>query len=201
MNYWFLPESGIPVSSTTVHRITQFECGLEINKDKLKEFDMKVSDNFRNSRSSADRSISPEEWKELVDNDEAFTEYFEKVFDNLDVNDSDDFSPDTFYGYFNMEISMDHGGEEQQIAKFVKQMKDNEGNSIGMSNKNPILDTGVYEIEFQNGFLKPVAANTIAKSLFAQVDQEGRRHNIFDMIIDIRKTDKAVKGGDEFDIS
>ena len=41
---------------------------------------------------------------------------------------------------------MDCGGEEPQPAKVVERMKDNEGNTIGMSNKNPILDTRVYEI-------------------------------------------------------
>ena len=95
---------------------------------------------------------------------------------------------------------MDQSGEESQIAKVVKQMKDNEENPIGMSNKNQILDTTVYDIEFQNGFRHPVAANIIAKILFSQVNQEGRRHNLFDMVIDVRKSDKSVKGGDAFDI-
>ena len=41
---------------------------------------------------------------------------------------------------------MDRGGEEPQLSKVVKQMKYNEWNPIGMANKNPILDTRVYEI-------------------------------------------------------
>ena len=35
---------------------------------------MKVSDKFKNIKLSADGSISPEYWKELLDNDEAFDE-------------------------------------------------------------------------------------------------------------------------------
>ena len=80
-------------------------------------------------------------------------------------------------------------------------MKDNEGNPIGMASKNSILDTRVYEIEFQGGFRQTVAANIIAENLFAQVDQEGIRHKLIDMIIDVRKADKAVKDKDVFDIS
>ena len=100
-----------------------------------------------------------------------------------------------------MEISMDCGGEDPKLAKVVKWMKDNEGNPIVMANKNPMLDTRVYEIEFQYGFRQPVANNLIAQNLFAQVNQEGRWRKLIDMIIDVRKNDKAVKGEDAFDIS
>ena len=80
-------------------------------------------------------------------------------------------------------------------------MKDNEGNPIGMANKNPILDTRVYDIEFQYGFRQPVAANLIAENLFAQVDQEGRRHKLINIIIDVRIIDQYVKDEYLFDIS
>ena len=99
-----------------------------------------------------------------------------------------------------MDIAMDRGGEEPQLARVVKRIKDNEGNPIGMANKNPILDTRVYEIEFQDGFCQPVAANIIAENLFDQVYQERRSHKITDMIIDVRKTDKALTDKDAFDI-
>ena len=46
-----------------------------------------------------------------------------------------------------MYIDMDRAGDEPQLDKFVKRMKDNEGNPIGMAQKHSILDTRVYEIE------------------------------------------------------
>ena len=81
---------------------------------------MKVSEKFKNKKFSADVSISPEDWKESVDNDEAFVNGFLKFFDNTDVSDADDFSPDNFYAYVNMEIYTDCGGEEPKFAKVVK---------------------------------------------------------------------------------
>ena len=66
---------------------------------------------------------------------------------------------------------MDWCGEDPQLAKVVNLMKDNEGNPIGMSNKNPILDTIFYEIEFEDDFHHPVAANLIPGNLFAPVNQ------------------------------
>ena len=56
---------------------------------------MKVLDKFNNKKLSADGSIIPEYWKELVDNDEASAEEFETFFDDTDINDADDFSTDT----------------------------------------------------------------------------------------------------------
>ena len=58
-------------------------------------------------------------WKELVDHDENFAVEFEKVFDHSDFNYADDFFPDNFDGYVNMEIAMDRGGEEPQLTKVV----------------------------------------------------------------------------------
>ena len=69
---------------------------------------------------SADRSITQEDWKELVDNNESFAEEFKKVFDNPDVSDFDEFSPDNFDGYVNMEIAMDTSGEEPHPTKVIK---------------------------------------------------------------------------------
>ena len=45
-----------------------------------------------------------------------------------------------------------------------------------------------------------MAAKLIYKNLFPQVDQEGRRHNLISMIIDVRKTDKSLKAEDAFNI-
>ena len=52
-------------------------------------------------------------------------------------------------------------------------MKDTHGLTIGTTNSNPILDTRMYEVEYQDGYKASLTANTIAQNLFAQVDEEG----------------------------
>ena len=42
MSYWILPESGIPVSCTTVQRITNMEKQTDEYKEILKDFDVKL---------------------------------------------------------------------------------------------------------------------------------------------------------------
>ena len=50
-------------------------------------------------------------------------------------------------------------------------MKDNERNTIGMSNSNPILDTRVYEVYYTYGYRQALAFNVVAGNLIYQVDK------------------------------
>ena len=65
-------------------------------------------------------------------------------------------------------------------------MKDNQGRPIGIASDNPIFDTRMYEVEYQDGHTVALAANLIAENLFAQVDEEGNRSVLFDEIVDVR---------------
>ena len=56
----------------------------------------------------------------------------------------------------------------------------------------------MYEVEYADGYKTSMAANTIAENLFAQVDEEGQRHVLFDEIIDHRVNQDAVKQQDAF---
>ena len=51
----------------------------------------------------------------------------------------------------------------------------------------------MYEVDYQDGTKASLAANYIAKNLFAQVDQEGNRHVLLDEIIDYRVSGCEVK--------
>ena len=55
-----------------------------------------------------------------------------------------------------------------------------------MANDNPILDSRMYKVEYQDGAKASLAANFIAENMFAQVDQEGNCHILLDEIIDYR---------------
>ena len=49
-----------------------------------------------------------EMWKDLVDGDEDFQTKFTRLFDNTDVKeDHDQFTPDSYDNYINMELSLD----------------------------------------------------------------------------------------------
>jgi hypothetical protein len=69
---------------------------------------------------------------------------------------------------------------------------------IGTAHDNPILDSWMYEVEYQDDYKSAMAANAIAQNLFAQVDAEGNCQLRFDEIIDHRTNGKEVKQQDAF---
>jgi hypothetical protein len=79
-------------------------------------------------------------------------------------------------------------------AVVKKHKRDKDGHLIGKTNSNPILDTSLYHVEFADGSSGTYAANTIAKYIFKQIDEEGHAHVLFDSIIAHKKGKDAVSG-------
>ena len=98
----------------------------------------------------------------------------------------DEFTPDTYDDqYLNMELSVPRGDNPNpQYAKVTKRLRDADGIPIGTANENPILDSRMYEVEYQDGTKASLAANYIAENLFMLVDPEGNRHVLLDELID-----------------
>ena len=200
MSFHILPESGIPVVAGTVQRVTEAEKQTDANKEKMKVFSEKIAQKFKEDRLvTVGRKPNLEEWADLLEDDEDFAAEFNCLYDNTDVAEADDdFDPDSYDAYLNMELTVNRGGPHAEFARVTKRLKDHRGNPIGTANSNPILDTRMYEVEYHDGSKQAMAANVIAENMFASVDEEGYRHKLLDTIIDIRKTDEAVKKEDSF---
>jgi len=133
--------------------------------------------------------------------DEDFQEEFSNNVSNDDIKEADkDFTPKVFDDtYLNMELALPNGdGAEPAFARVTKQLRDANGLPIGTAHDNPILDSRMYEVDYQDGHKSAMAANAIAQNLFAQVDAEGNRHVLFDEIIDHHTYGKEVKQQDAF---
>ena len=63
-----------------------------------------------------------------------------------------------------MSLTLPRGSTMAQ-CRVVKRARDNDNNIIGRSNKNPVLDTREYVVEFKDGEGATLEANTIAKSM------------------------------------
>ena len=75
-----------------------------------------------------------------------------------------------------MELAVPRGDNPNpQYAKVTKRLRDADGIPIGTVNENPILDSHMYEVEYQDGTKASLAANYIVENLFTQIDQEGNR--------------------------
>jgi hypothetical protein len=87
-------------------------------------------------------------------------------------------------------------GGQVVSGRVIRRKRDNDGNLIGKANKDPLLDTSLVEVEFQDGHIEAYTANAIAESMYEQVDEEGNLQRLMDEIIDHRKLGDAVHPDD-----
>jgi hypothetical protein len=93
-------------------------------------------------------------------------------------------------------------GNKMKGGKVTSRKKDHNGNPIGKSNTNPILDTRIYDVLFGDGSTGQYAENVIAKQMYSQVDSEGHSFAIMDDIIDHKKNESlAVSSDDQYIVS
>ena len=203
MSYWILPVSGIPISRTTVQRMTELEKSTDVNKARIVKYDEAIAERFKEERlaKNGDKP-DPEDWAELIESDPDFAEEFARTFDNPDIKEADDdFDPDSYDGYVNMELLLDRPGAEPELAQVTKRLKDKDGRPIGASNNNPILDTRLYEVEYKDGHKAAMSANTIAGNVFSQIDGDGHRQVINDAIISHMPDGTEAHDWDDFNES
>ena len=141
----------------------------------MNDFNTKIAAKFKEGRlhQDGDKPVL-QDWEDLLEDDPDFAAEFNRLYENTDVPEADDnFDPDSFDTYLNMELAIDRGGEHPMSARVTKRLKDHEGKPIGTAHQNPIMDTRMYEVEYTNGFKQAMSANVIAENMFASVDEEG----------------------------
>ena len=122
-----------------------------------------------------------------------------EVITNDDISEYDDeFDPESFDNYVNMEIAIDRHDDRPEFVRVTKILKDKDGLPIGISSKNPILDNRMYEVEYAGGYKTAMSENEISNSLLAQVDQDRQRYFLFDEVIDHRTDGTEIKEEDAF---
>jgi hypothetical protein len=105
-----------------------------------------------------------------------------------------DFTPDVFDDtYLNMELAIPRDSDGPEFVRVTKRLKDKDGLPIGRANNNPILNTRMYEVEYPGGHKASLVANAIAENMFAQVNDEGNQHVLFEEIINHRTDGTEVK--------
>ena len=110
----------------------------------------------------------------MMEEDPDFAEEFRLVFNNQDIPEVDEFTPEVLEDtYINVEIALPRDGDGIEFARVTKRLRDANGIPIGTAHDNLLLDTRIYEVEYLDCHKASLAANTIAESMFAQVDEEG----------------------------
>ena len=204
MSYWVLTQKGNIISCTTISRVTILEMQIDSTKSRLQEFDTAITDRLNDESHIIIEGgkSQPYDWSDHpFDEDIDFVEEFHSVVSNSEIKEAnEEFTPDTYDDrYLNMELAVPRGDNPNpQCARVTKWLRDADGVPIGTANENPILDSRMYEVEYQDGTKASLAANYIAENLFTQVDQEGNRHILLDELIDYRVNGCEVELQDAF---
>lgn len=148
MSYWILTVSGHVISATTVQRLTNAESQTDEWKAQMETYNKKIKDTLQ----VADVKLPTNDidsWNQLPLSilDEDFLEEFNKTISDSSVPHAEDqYTPDSFDGYLNMEVGMPRGPDgELQHVKVKKRAVDDEGRPIGVAHNNPLLDSRQYE--------------------------------------------------------
>ena len=144
------------------------ETQVDSTKSRLQEFDTAITDRLNDEVHIIIEGgkSQPYDWSDHpFDEDLDFVDEFHSVVSNNKIKEADEeFTPDTYDDrYLNMELAVPRGDNPNpQYAKVTKWLRDANGIPIGMANKNPILDSRMYDVEYQDGMKASLAANYIA---------------------------------------
>jgi len=92
---------------------------------------------------------------------------------------------------FNASLMLPRGNLLARGTVFGRK-RDSRGDPIGNANANPIMDSHVYHVEFDEGNVCELTANVIAKSMYASCDADGNEYILLDSFIDYKSNLKAV---------
>ena len=188
-----LKSNGEVIRRNTFRHLTQEELDSDENKRERHLFHLSVSKRLGEpvphdelEQQFGISAVTPE--YDAYEDDEAKPTVIPDVEEFVGTSDYD---PEGYNGYISAQVLLPKG-DEFRVGTVVRRRNDDNGNPIGRSNENPILDTREYEVEFGDGDVLEYSANVIAENLYSQVDAEGQRYVLLDSIIDHRKDASAV---------
>ena len=113
------------------------------------------------------------------------------------LHEADDVQVETLDKYISARVFIPQG-DKMSYGTVTRRKRDHDGELIGKSNNNPLLDTSLYEVAFDSGEVEAYHANVIAESIYSRVDDDGYTTFMLKEIIDHRSNDSAVKLDDAY---
>jgi hypothetical protein len=166
-------------TSGVQEKIADFETSL---KEKLKDRADGIQD------SEDDPNDDPNDFIPYKDEDNGPQE----------MPEADTMDHESYDRYISSRILLPNDAGIAQPATVLRRKRDHDGTLIGQLHTNPILDTSLYDVEFDDGRIGTYAANVIAENIFEQVGDEGRTFIVFDEILDHQKGTDAISPDDGF---
>ena len=186
-----LTAKGKFVSRTSVFPLTPDELTSDAVKKKMEAYETTLKD------------VLGDKYKPMPEDEEESTPMHEP-YEPIEPDDTaidelaeaDEIQHEAFDKYISARVCIPQG-DQMSYGTVRRRKRDSDGNLIGRSNKNPLLDSSIYEVEFDSGETEAYTANIIAEHLYAQVDDEGYTHYILSDIVDHQKDESAIPQGED----
>ncbi len=94
--------------------------------------------------------------------------------------------------YITAKVKLPHNGHHFAVGKVIARARDENGELVGKANENPLLDTSMYEVQFDDGTVERYHANIIAEHIYNQVDRDGYGMELLDEIIGYKRDKDAL---------
>ena len=186
------------VHRTSVWPIKEEDWSVDAFKQRVAEFEASLKERLKDRYNPIEPN--PEE-----DDDEVETPTHEP-YQPLEPEDkpalpelaeADEVQHEAFDRYIAARVRVPRG-DDWAYGTVKRRKRDADGNLIGESNKNPLLDSSIYEVELDDGESEAFSANIIAEHIYSQIDDEGYTHYTLSEIIDHRSDSSAVTKDDGF---
>ena len=151
-----LKSNGQRMHRSSYHHLTDDEIDSPEEKEKHQLFDKVVEQKLGKAAQSSDFGGGYET--------PTYEQYTDDDGDGIGhATDADaEPTPLTFDNYLGAEVVLPKG-DDMVAGKVVRRKRDSGSKPIGQENKNPILDTCVYEVEFVDGGRAEFGANAITE--------------------------------------
>ena len=192
MSQWVLKANGKVVPRRSCRPLRVDEIHSTVEKKKREVFDALIERRWGTAIKPPKDSSSFEDskWEEYEDSDKS-PRQIPDVEDTVDANGRLMCQQPAYDRIINAEVLLQHG-EKVQTGRVIQRSIGAEGTVLGSYDDNPLLNSIIYDVEFDDGTIKEYSANVIAENMLSQVDSEGFSTTIMEAIIDHKKDESTA---------
>jgi hypothetical protein len=202
MANWILTQRGQVIPRRSIRRLTKDESSGSNEVEAAKraaytaDITSRLGDSVKLPRTPLPHQIEPDWNVEPYGDDETPTnEPFEA--DLVDAGGRPLMLTSLTDALINSEVLLDKD-DSTAIARVVRRAVNSQGKVIGAWDANPVLNTLVYECEFDDGTVKEYSANTIASNIYEEGDADGFSSALLHTIVDHKSSGEAIKMTDKY---
>jgi hypothetical protein len=150
MCFWILPQSGIPISRSSVQAISADELATTAIRWALNLYDDAIEQVLGDSVPSQDLPVVPLKDLYLLDEDNALDEPDDPFEPEAEKDDADAFTDAAYDSLISAEVYLPHE-DQMKTGRVLGFKRDREGSLVGRANPNPLLSSRMYQVEFSDG--------------------------------------------------